>query len=164
MEIWGFCVIRGVYISAEHISGKETIIADLALRELKRFSWVDALLGSSANLLLVSNIFVSNPPTLQQPASWLPFMKNLSNCYYSLDYISPYLSSNHFKQLQWGFQLTHNTLFCEHIILPEYHPRNTSYPNLTSTLPTKTNNDFDFQYYSLYLPFIRPINQSQMLV
>ena len=36
-EIWVFCVIRGVYISAEHISGKETIIADLASRELRGF-------------------------------------------------------------------------------------------------------------------------------
>ena len=33
MEIWEFCIKRGVYISAAHIPGKENIIADLASRE-----------------------------------------------------------------------------------------------------------------------------------
>ena len=85
------------------------------------------------------------------------FINSVSNNYYSLDYISPCLSPNHFKQLQRGFQLIHNTQFCEHI-LSEYQPGNTSCPNLKSKLSTKTNNDFDFHQYSSYLGSIRPIN------
>ena len=81
---------------------------------------------------------VSHPLTLQQPASWIPFINNVSNNYYSLDCNSPCHSPNHFKQLQWGFQLTHNTIFFEHVILSEYHPGNTSRPNLEPKLTTKT--------------------------
>ena len=106
---------------------------------------------------------MSHQPTIQQAASWLSFIKNVFISYYSLDYISPCLSSNHFK-LQGGFQLTHNTLFSEHIILSEYHPENTFCPNLKSTLTTKTNNDFDFQQYSSYLTSFGPINQNQLLL
>ena len=79
------------------------------------------------------HFIVPHPPTLQQPASWLFFINNVSNSYYSLDYISPCLSPNHFK-LQGAIQLTHNTLFCEHIILSEYHLGSTFCPNLNSTL------------------------------
>ena len=50
----------------------------------------------------ISNFIVSHPPTLQQSASWLHFINNLSNSYYSLDFISPCISPNHFKQLQRG--------------------------------------------------------------
>ena len=61
------------------------------------------------------HFIVSHSPTFQRPASWLYFIKNVSNSYYSLDYISPCLS--HFKQLQWGFQLT-----LQLTILWTYHP------------------------------------------
>ena len=37
IEIWEFCIRRGVYISAAHIPGKENIIADLASREFMLF-------------------------------------------------------------------------------------------------------------------------------
>ena len=90
------------------------------------------------------HFIVSHPSTLQQPASWLPFINNMSNSDYALDCISLCLSPNHFKQLHWGFQLTNNTLFCKHIILSEYQPRNTFCQNLKLKLTTKTNIDFDF--------------------
>ena len=35
IEIWEFCIKRGVYISAAHIPRKENIIADLASREFQ---------------------------------------------------------------------------------------------------------------------------------
>ena len=35
IEMWKFCIRRGVYISAAHITGKENIIADLASREFQ---------------------------------------------------------------------------------------------------------------------------------
>ena len=110
------------------------------------------------------HFIVSHPPKLQQPVSWLPFSNNVSSSYYSLDYISPCLSPNHFKQLQWGFHLTRNSLFCEHIILSEYHLGNTSCSNLKSTLTTKINNDSDFQQYSSYLTSTGPVNQNRLLV
>ena len=34
-EVWEFCIKRGVYISAAHITGKENLIADLAPREFQ---------------------------------------------------------------------------------------------------------------------------------
>ena len=105
-----------------------------------------------------------HPYTLQQPTSWLPFINNVPSSYYSLDYISPCFSPNHFKQLQWGFQLIRSTLFCEHFILSECQPGNTSSPNLKSKPTTKANNDFDFQQYSSYLTSIRPINWNQLLL
>ena len=116
-----------------------------------------------ANLSHQLHFIVSHPPTIQQSPSWLSFINDVSNIYYSLDYISPCLSPNHFK-LQGGFQLTHNTLFSEHIILPEYHPENTFCPNLKSRLTAKTNNDSDFQQYSSYLTSVGPINRNQLLV
>ena len=65
-------------------------------------------------------LIMSHPPTPQQPTSCQPFMNNVSNSYDSLDYISPCFSPKHVKRLQWGFQLTRNSLFCEHVIKLEY--------------------------------------------
>ena len=42
------------------------------------------------------HFILSHPPTLQWAASWLPFINNVFNSYYSLDYISPHLSPWHF--------------------------------------------------------------------
>ena len=87
------------------------------------------------------HFIVSHPPTLTQPASWLPRSSKVSNTYHSQDYIPPCVTSNHLTQLQWGFQLTCNSLFCEHFILLKYHPTTTTpCPNLKSTLTTKTSN------------------------
>ena len=74
------------------------------------------------------------------PEYLLSTMCPTANSVSTLDYLSPCLLPNHFKQLQWGFQLPHNRQFCEHN-LSEYHPENTPCPNVKSTLTTKTNND-----------------------
>ena len=107
------------------------------------------------------HFIVSHSPTLQQPVSWLPFINNWSNSYYSLDYILPYLTPNQFK-LQAGFQLTHNT------ILWTYHPiRISSKKNFPSKPQVNThhqNKNFDFQQYSLYLTSVRPIHRKHLLV
>ena len=42
-EIWEFFILRGVYILAVHIPGKENIIADLAPREFQDYHRVNAL-------------------------------------------------------------------------------------------------------------------------
>ena len=107
---------------------------------------------------------ISNPShhlhlILPHPSvSWLCYIKNVLNSYYSCC-----LSSKHYQKLRSGFQLTHNHLFCEHILLSEYYPGNTFCPNLQSILTTKTNN-FSFWLYSSYLISIWPTNENQLLV
>ena len=99
------------------------------------------------------HFIASHPSTLQCPSSCTRFINKVSNSYYSLDYTSPCLSPKHFNQLKGGFWSTRNLPFWENMILSEYHPGNTSYPNFKSTLTTKTNN-FGFWWYSSYLPLI----------
>ena len=98
--------------------------------------------------------------THRRPAFWILFNSNVSNSYYSLDYISPcYLIQNTLN----SYMLTHNSLFCEHIVLWEYHPGTTSYPNPRSTLTIKTNSSFGFWWYSSYLSSVGPINQNESI-
>ena len=88
------------------------------------------------------------------------FNSNVSNSYYSLNYISQcYLIQNTLN----SYMLTHNSLFCEHITLWEYHPGTTSYPNPRSTLTIKTNSSFGFWWYSSYLSSVGPINQNESI-
>ena len=96
------------------------------------------LLTHHTNYILLCHIHLHFNNLL--PEYLLSTMCPTANNVSTLDYISPCLSPNHFKQLQWGFQLPQNRLFCEHN-LSEYHPESTSCPNLKSTLTTKTNND-----------------------
>lgn len=76
------------------------------------------------------HFIVSYPPTPQQPTSWLPVVKNVSNTYDSLDYTLPCLSP---KRLKWGFPLTHNSKFVQAALFTQTSSQH-SPPKQTLTL------------------------------
>ena len=73
---------------------------------------------------LLSNYPSSVRCPTKRPSSWLPFINNVEQVLFTRLHFTLLFTKN-FKQLQWGFQLTHNLLFCEHI-LSEDQPGNTT--------------------------------------
>ena len=64
------------------------------------------------------------------------------------------------------FQIVHNSLFFEHVMLSEFHLGNTSFPSLKLTLTTKINNEL---FSTVFMPtplmdLVGPTNQNQLLV